>query len=68
METNKIEHLKRLVISDNNNCTEQLQAINISDFSQQTKETLCGFFRKRTEFNYEILEDLEKIEKINTNT
>lgn len=67
MESNKIEHITRLLISDNNSCTEQLQAINISNYSQDAKTMLAGYFRDRQALNHDILDDLSKSENINTN-
>lgn len=69
----KTEHLKHILISDSNCADSHIAQINNSDYSDNTKSILTGYFTNRKELNNAILSDIEnncltikKLENVDT--
>ena len=68
MSEAQIQHINTLLNNDDLVCLQQIKIIKDSDYSEEAKNILSGFFRQRSELNQQILSDNGYYEGRNINT
>ena len=68
MNNTQISHINQLVSNDQLKCDIQLREISLTDYSENVKATLSGYFRDRTALNHSILAESNFHDEKNINS
>ena len=57
MDTTKTQHINKLVQQDDIKCLQNIKDVQDSDYAEDAKNLIIGFFRQRSDMDQQILFD-----------